>query len=151
MPIWVKLPNLPFEFWSVDFFRMIGNALGTFLEADLSFLDSGVCCLGKVLVILGVRNGLAEDIVIKKGQLVFTQPLDYVGLPFQCNRCHCYGHLLAHCHLPFLKKQFGYVPKLKPVWRAKNSRVLHVDLSLSQKVGLEGLLPLEYGTCPIFF
>ena len=49
----------------MDFFRLIGNALGTFLEADLSFLDSGVCCLGKVLVLLGVRNGLAENIIIK--------------------------------------------------------------------------------------
>ena len=38
IPIWVKLPNFPFEFWSVDFFRMIGNALGTFLEANSVFL-----------------------------------------------------------------------------------------------------------------
>ena len=104
MSIWVQMPNLLFKFWSVVFFRLIGNALGTFLEADLSFLDSGVCCLGKVLVLLDVRNGLAEDIVIKKGELVFTQPLDYVGLPFRCNRCHCYGHFLTHCHLHFLKK-----------------------------------------------
>ena len=37
LPIWVKLPKLPFEFWSVEFFKMIGNSLGTFLEADLSF------------------------------------------------------------------------------------------------------------------
>ena len=46
---------------------MIGNALGTFLEADLSFLETGICCLGKVLVLLDMRNGLVEDIVIKKG------------------------------------------------------------------------------------
>ena len=42
MPIWVKLPNLPFEFWSIEFFKLIGNTLGTFLEVDLSFLVSGV-------------------------------------------------------------------------------------------------------------
>ena len=88
----------------MDFLKLIGNALGTFLEADLSFLESSICCLGKVLVLLDIRNGLAEDIVIKKGVIMFTQPLDYVGFPFQCNRCHYYGHLLAHCHLPFLKK-----------------------------------------------
>ena len=72
IPIWVKLPNLPFEFWSVDFFKMIGKALGIFLEADLSFLETSICCLGKVLVLLDMRNGLAEDIVIKKGDTVFT-------------------------------------------------------------------------------
>ena len=73
---------------------MLGNTLGTFLEADVSFLETGICCLGKILVLLDMRNGLAEDIVIKKGDFVFTQPLDYVGLPLHCNRCHSYGHLL---------------------------------------------------------
>ena len=68
MPIWVKLPNLPFEYWSLDFFKLIGNTLGTFLEVDLSFLESGVCCLGKVLVLIDLRNGLAADIVIKQGE-----------------------------------------------------------------------------------
>ena len=31
IPIWVKLPNIPFESWSVDFFKLVGNTLGTYL------------------------------------------------------------------------------------------------------------------------
>ena len=82
----------------MEFFKLIGNAIGTFLEADLAFLENGICCLGKVLVLLDLRNGLDEDIAIQKGENVFSQPLDYVGFPFRCNRCHHYGQLLAHCH-----------------------------------------------------
>ena len=52
LPIWVKMPNLPFEFWSLDFFKLVVNTLGSFFEADLSFLHSGVCCLGKILVLI---------------------------------------------------------------------------------------------------
>ena len=37
MLVWVKLPNFPFEFWSLEFFKLFGNALGTFMEADLFF------------------------------------------------------------------------------------------------------------------
>ena len=74
IPIWVKLPNLPFKFWSVEFFRMLGNTLGTFLEADVSFLETGICCLGKILVLLDLRNGLAEDIVIQKGDFFLHSP-----------------------------------------------------------------------------
>ena len=74
-----------------------------------------------------MRNGLAEDIVIKKGDTVFTQSLDYVGLPFRCNRCHKYGHLLAHCHLPFLKSQLSSLPKSNSVWQIKKD-VIPVDL-----------------------
>ena len=99
MHVWVKLPNLPFEFWSLEFFKLIGHALGTFMEADLSFLESGVFYLGRVLVLLDIRNGLASDIDIKHGESVFNQSLDYVGIPFKCNRCHNYGHLASHCHL----------------------------------------------------
>ena len=43
---------------------MLGNTLGTFLEADVSFLETGICCLGKILVLLDMRDGLAKDIVI---------------------------------------------------------------------------------------
>ena len=51
---------------------MLGNTLGTFLEADVSFLETGICRLRKILVLLDLRNGFAEDIVIKKGDFVFT-------------------------------------------------------------------------------
>ena len=59
MPIRVKLPNIPFEFWSMEFFKLVGNSLGSFVEVDMSFLQSGVMCLGRVLVFLDLRKGLA--------------------------------------------------------------------------------------------
>ena len=101
--IWVKLPNLPLEYWSVDFFKLVGNTLGTHLETDFSYLQTGVCCLGRVLVLLDFRNGLAADLVIKKGNTEFNQPLDYLGIPFRCYRCHIYVHLANECLLPFNK------------------------------------------------
>ena len=85
MPIWVKLPNLPFEYWSLDFFKLNGNTMGTFLEADMSFLELGVCCLGKVLVLLNLRLGLVANILIKRGDFELCQPLDYLGVPFKWN------------------------------------------------------------------
>ena len=124
MPIWVKLPNLPFELWSLDFFKLIGSTLGTFLEADLSFLESKVCYLGRVLVLLDLHNGLASDIDIKLGDTIFSQIMDYVGIPFKCYRCHRYGHLASYYHL-YLKR--NYREGLKPVWREKIKHVLSVD------------------------
>ena len=79
----------------------MGNTLGTHLETDFSYLQSGVCCMGQVLVLLDFRNGLPADLVIKKGNSEFSQPLDYMGIPFRCYRCHVYGHLANDCSLPF--------------------------------------------------
>ena len=37
IPIWIRLPSLPRQYWSEEHFISIGNILGTFLEADMSF------------------------------------------------------------------------------------------------------------------
>ena len=95
--------------------------MGTHLETDLSFLKSNVCCLGRVLVLLDFRNGLAADLMIKRGNYEFIQPLYYLGVPFWCNRCHVYGHLMPDYSLPFSKKpNSGSVDNTKSFWRVKN-------------------------------
>ena len=101
MPIWVNPSNLPFKYWSVEFFKLIGNTLGTYLEEDLSFVESGFFFLGKVLVLLNLRYGLAADILIKRGDFEFSHPLDYKGIRFKCKRCHVYVHVVSECSLSF--------------------------------------------------
>ena len=102
--------------------------MGTFLEADLSFLHTGVCCLGKILVLIDVSKGLVADLMISKGNLSFKQPLEYVGVPFKCLRCHRHGHLASDCSLSFHHKAGG---KVKSVWQVKKS------------VGSNGVIPEE--------
>ena len=146
--MWVKLPSLPFEYWSSYFFKLVGNTLGTHLETDFSYLQSIVYCVGRVLVLLDFRNGLPADLVIKKGNSKLCQPLDYLGLPFRCYRCHVHGHLANECSLPFNKKSFSVSSKI--FWKAMNCesnleakevKVLEEiseDLNLSHQ-SLEGL------------
>ena len=54
--------------------------------------------------------------------------MDYVCIPFKCNRCHDYGHLVSHCHLS-LKKNSRDENKTKYVWRVKKPVVTFVELS----------------------
>ena len=91
----------------------MGNTLGSHLETDFTYLHSGVCCMHWVLVLLDFRFGLPAELVIKKGSSDFYQPLDYMGIPFRCFRCHGFGHLAHECSLPFNK-----LPSTK-VWRVK--------------------------------
>ena len=71
MPIWVKLPHLPFKLWFIKNFKLVGDSLGSFVEADMSFVHYGVMCMGKILVNLDLRDGRAEDIMIKWGNKVY--------------------------------------------------------------------------------
>ena len=74
--------------------------------------------MGQVLVLLDFRNGLPADLVIKKGNSGFNKPLDYMGIPFRCYRCHVYGHLANDCSIPFSKNSFS--ASVQKIWRAKN-------------------------------
>ena len=60
IPVWVHLPGLPLEFWNPTWLREIGNELGTFIEADLSFQQMKIKKVAKILVSLNIRTSLPE-------------------------------------------------------------------------------------------
>eukprot|EP01018_Ginkgo_biloba_P032904 Gb_28853 [translate_table: standard] len=127
--VWVKLPSLPLEFWSLEVFKAIGNVLGHFVEVDMFFITSGLVVITRILVRMDLREGLAESLELKKGLHSLTQPLDYSGVPFRCNRCQKYGHLVVECPLPFQRK----------VWVRKKSQISQV----SPVAGLKDVIQVE--------
>ena len=100
-PLWVKLPGFPMNLWNPTRFAEIGNFLGEFVCADLSYLETGKYAVAKILVKIDMRLGLSSEISVQGPDGDFIQALDYVGVPFRCLRCHAYGHLVASCPLPF--------------------------------------------------
>jgi len=100
IPVWVRLPGLPLHFWGPDHFNRIGDILGTFLEADLSYKETHMKQVARILVELNIREGLPASMILDWGPTPITQLLDYENLPFRCRRCHTYGHPVADCHLP---------------------------------------------------
>ena len=79
--------------------------------------------------------------MIKRGSSEFSQPLDYLGIPFRCNICHVFGHLMIECSLPFNKKPYyGSVHKTKSFWCVKNrGQTLGDKLVFDKFDGLEDL------------
>ena len=75
----------------------MGNSLGSFMDADLSFIQIGVMCMSKVLVNLDLHKFLTQDIVIEWGDRDFSTTVGlYRGL-VSLNRSHYYGHIIAKC------------------------------------------------------
>jgi len=107
IPIWVRMPALPLQYWSEFHLRGIGNMLGTCLEVDLSFLKTHIKQVARVLVSINIREGLAETITLKRGPEVIVQILDYENVPFRCRRCHAYGHPISECKIPARKNAEG--------------------------------------------
>jgi hypothetical protein len=62
VPIWVRLPCLPLEFWTKDIFKLIGNTLGSFIDAYMSFLESDEYVVAQILIQINLWEGLVEDL-----------------------------------------------------------------------------------------
>ena len=51
----------------------------------------------RICVELDLNNPLPDSMEICLGSSSWIQQLDYESLPFRCQFCHEYGHLLQHC------------------------------------------------------
>jgi hypothetical protein len=100
-PIWVRLPGLPMQYWNTHRFASIGDLLGSYLEADMSFEDTRIMTVAHILVKINLKKGLLQELTIESAAGTFVQMLDYEGIPFRCHRCHVYGHGVATFPLPF--------------------------------------------------
>jgi len=155
--IWVRLPGLPKEFWSPSIFKDIGNSLGVFLEADMSFEVSGDMSLARILVKIDMREDLATEMKISTSNGTHVQTLDYEGVPFRCFRCYAYDHLVEQCHLPdpkdtSLKKRNAPLEgkeKMAPVSKSRKIGGIRKDeLAKENGLGLPSSTPKEIG--PVF-
>lgn len=90
-PVWVRAPGLPFFLWTEAVFKSIGNKLGTFLEADMSFLETKIQAMARILVNLDLSKGLGKSITLQYKDYLFEQILDYEHLPFRCHICHVWA------------------------------------------------------------
>ena len=87
--------NLSTESWSLAVFQSIGNTLGCFEKVDMSFMESILTRVAHILVMVNFRDEFPKSIVFQKGVQKHTLTLNYVDVPFKCNRCHKHGHLVV--------------------------------------------------------
>ena len=104
---WVKPPRLPPHLSNPVIFRMIGDALGSYVDANMSCKVTGDMTVAQILVMLDLRDGLMGDICLNTVVGNAIRVLDYDGVPFKCHRRHSLDHLVAQCSRPFHgSKQF---------------------------------------------
>ena len=88
---------LPFPIWNKEFLIGISNTLGCFIVVEKEFHLIFDKRMAKFLVELDVSKGLLAEIGIVCNNLVISQRLDYLNMPFICSVCHETGHLRNSC------------------------------------------------------
>lgn len=72
---WVRLQILLPQLWTKDVFRAIGNKVGEYLEAYMSFITTGTRKVARILVKLDPWEGLFEDLKLSLHGHSHTQQL----------------------------------------------------------------------------
>lgn len=96
-PIWVRIYNLPFEYWHSSIITGISKALGNPLKMDGNTASGSFGSFARVLVEIDLMHGLQESVVIARGNVSFSVEFEYENVPYFCGACHTIGHLAANC------------------------------------------------------
>jgi hypothetical protein len=110
VPVWIRLPRLPLEFWREDILHSISLLLGKPVGSATQTQDRKVISFARICVEVDLNNPLPDSIEICMGSSSWIQQLDYETLPFRCRICHEYGHLYRNC----LRNKYSTLAATRP-------------------------------------
>ncbi|KAI9127318.1 hypothetical protein K1719_001877 [Acacia pycnantha] len=92
---WIRLPDVPFEFYNVESLRRIGNMVGKMIKVDrsTSIYDKGG--FARICVEIDLKQPLIPTYMVFGEE----RPIIYEGLHQVCLECGKYGHIKQGCPL----------------------------------------------------
>ncbi|KAL4347073.1 hypothetical protein GQ457_17G019390 [Hibiscus cannabinus] len=91
--VWVRLPRLPYHYYTKSLFRYIANVIGRVVRIDYNTEDGKRGRFARVAVIVDLNRPLVSGIVSDGTR----QDIEYEGLPSICYSCGKYGHAKENC------------------------------------------------------
>ncbi|KAL4304066.1 hypothetical protein GQ457_10G023950 [Hibiscus cannabinus] len=90
--VWVRLPGLPYRYYTRSIIRFIANAIGEVIRIDYNTEEGKRGRFARLAVVVDLNKPLAPSITIDG----FKQKIEYEGLPLICFSCGKYGHIAEH-------------------------------------------------------
>ncbi|KAF7801271.1 reverse transcriptase [Senna tora] len=100
-PVWIKMNNLPIEFFNPKVLVRIGNAVGSFLGMDEPTHSLTLARYAHICVLIDLRKQIPPFIELNS----FTQELIVEGGSGFCLECGCSNHSTASCRRKEVKEQ----------------------------------------------
>ncbi|XP_018466068.2 uncharacterized protein LOC108837533 [Raphanus sativus] len=92
-PVWIRLANIPINFYHKSILMGIAKALGKPVKVDLTTLNFERARFARICVEVNLQKPLKGSILIN-GDRYFVS---YEGLPQICSSCGMFGHLVHMC------------------------------------------------------
>ncbi|GLJ08232.1 hypothetical protein SUGI_0084560 [Cryptomeria japonica] len=115
-PVWIRLYNLPIEYWSEDLWEKIGRTLGTLLETNYD--DEEDICKCARLRIATVKS-IPERITLVSDHGEWSQKMEIDKEIPRCPRCGSKLHGEQDCKM-FIRKANKTFRKPVQIWRKRS-------------------------------
>ncbi|KAF7816695.1 hypothetical protein G2W53_030664 [Senna tora] len=145
-PVWVRLENLPLEFYDQEILVRVGNALGTFIGLDADTHDLSKTKFARICVLTNIGKRLPNSICIDD----FQQSVMFEGSFGFCFWCGNNGHIASVCklgqrHIPAKLISGHQKADQTSEWTTVGPRKKKLpfrEFSNSKNQGSSGLLPM---------
>ncbi|XP_022857391.1 uncharacterized protein LOC111378428 [Olea europaea var. sylvestris] len=116
IPVWVKLYNIPFEYWTTKGLSHVASAVGRPLRADVITLTCKRLSYARVCVEINALDELVEEFDFRcaNGDWI-TIRAEFEWVPIKCSKCGVFGHNCSSQTMPSESKG-----KLAKIWVAKD-------------------------------
>ena len=96
--VWVKLPKLPFEFWSNDLLSRIANTCGVPLFTDQCTSFRSMLSYARILIEMDLHAPFPKSVTLEdENGYQFSQQIVYEWMPEVCSNCDEVGHTKSNC------------------------------------------------------
>ncbi|XP_065848420.1 uncharacterized protein [Euphorbia lathyris] len=95
--IWVRLYNLPWEFWDKQIIADIARVIGVPLRFDKNTIDGEFGHFARILIELDLSKPLQKEIRVDTDNLIVWAQVFYENLPGFYSECNSVGHVMTNC------------------------------------------------------
>ncbi|GLJ41216.1 hypothetical protein SUGI_0853190 [Cryptomeria japonica] len=119
--VWIRLFNLPIEYWSESSLEKIGRTLRTLLEIDENIIEGDLYTYARLKI--AAVKAIPSSVILLSMNGEWKQQIEVEKDIRACSRCGSVFHNLHNCRI-FVRKVYNHPPrKQKQVWKEKEKKV----------------------------
>ncbi|XP_077228453.1 uncharacterized protein LOC143861411 [Tasmannia lanceolata] len=115
IPVWVRLPGLPLEFWSAKGLSKIARFIGNPLFMDSRTAEETRLSYARMCVEVDAESDFPDSIPIHTPYGIHIQSVQYDWKPSACKTCLDFSHTSEACPKKVQVAQHNYKQEWRPV------------------------------------
>jgi len=95
--LWIRLVELPQEYWRERILKEIASAVGTPIEIDGPTKNCTFGHYARILVDIDLSKKAYDEILVERDGFAFMVEIQYERRPLFCHHCYSIGHNINNC------------------------------------------------------